>query len=98
MSLEGAIAVHRFGLGARPGEIEAASGDPEGWLVAQIGIGAEQPAAPDGGLFPNSGVLVRQEQEQIRQRVARKNGQFALKDPSPDAVKDFVAPRLKIFT
>ncbi len=97
MSLEGAIAVHRFGLGSRPGEIEAASRDPKGWLVAQIGTEAEQPMAPDGGRFADSGTLVRQEQEQIRQRVAIRNGQFALKDQSPDAAKNFVAPRLKIF-
>ena len=30
MSLEGAIAAHRFGLGARPGEIDSASKEPEG--------------------------------------------------------------------
>ena len=32
MSLEGAIAAHRFGLGARPGEIDRASRDPKAWL------------------------------------------------------------------
>ena len=31
-----AVAVTRFGLGARPGEIEAARGDPRGFLAAQI--------------------------------------------------------------
>ncbi|ATC31506.1 DUF1800 domain-containing protein [Caulobacter vibrioides] len=31
-----AIAATRFGLGARPGEIEAAKADPQGFLVAQI--------------------------------------------------------------
>lgn len=31
-----AIAVTRFGLGARPGELAAASADPQGWLRAQI--------------------------------------------------------------
>ena len=42
--LRGAIAVTRFGLGARPGEIEAASNDPQGWLRAQIRReGADQP-------------------------------------------------------
>lgn len=35
-SLEGAIAVTRFGLGARRGEIETASRDPKAWLVAQL--------------------------------------------------------------
>ena len=34
--LDAAIAVTRFGLGARPGEIDAAGRDPRGWLKAQI--------------------------------------------------------------
>lgn len=43
-ALIGAIAVTRFGLGARPGEIERASRDPVGWLRAQIRPeGADQP-------------------------------------------------------
>lgn len=43
--LQGAIAATRFGLGARPGEIEAASRDPKAWLIAQIRPeGADQPA------------------------------------------------------
>jgi len=98
MSLEGAIAVHRFGLGARPGEIGRASADPRGWLKAQIAREADQPTAPDGSAFPASGELVRQERAQIAQRVAFKNGQPQLKDAGPDAVKNFVAPRMKIFT
>ena len=94
MSLEGAIAAHRFGLGARPGEIAAASADPKGWLKAQIGKEAEQPVALDGGPYLPGGQLVRLEQEQTAQRVQIKNGQPQLKDTSPDAVKNFVAPRL----
>lgn len=34
--LEGAIAATRFGMGARPGEIAAASSDPRGWLLDQL--------------------------------------------------------------
>jgi len=42
--LKAALAVTRFGLGARPGEIAEASSDPEGWLRAQIRpSGADQP-------------------------------------------------------
>ena len=42
--LNGAIAVTRFGLGARPGEIDGASRDPRGWLLDQIrSEGADQP-------------------------------------------------------
>ncbi len=43
----GAIAVTRFGLGARPGELATASADPAGWLKAQItASGGEQPQGP----------------------------------------------------
>jgi uncharacterized protein (DUF1800 family) len=43
-SLDAAIAVTRFGLGARPGEIDDARRDPKGWLTAQITrSGADQP-------------------------------------------------------
>jgi uncharacterized protein (DUF1800 family) len=44
MSLrEAFIAVHRFGLGPRPGEIDAAARDPHGWLLRQL---AGRPALP----------------------------------------------------
>ncbi|HXJ00105.1 MAG TPA: DUF1800 domain-containing protein [Micropepsaceae bacterium] len=36
MSLEGALAANRFGLGAKPGEIEDASNDPKAWLLSQL--------------------------------------------------------------
>jgi uncharacterized protein (DUF1800 family) len=43
-----AIAVTRFGLGARPGEIDSAKADPQGFLIAQIRReGADIPQ--DGG-------------------------------------------------
>ena len=43
-----AIAVTRFGLGARPGEIDAAKVDPQGFLIGQIRReGADIPQ--DGG-------------------------------------------------
>ncbi len=46
-SSEAAIAVGRFGLGARPGELATASSDPRGWLKAQINReGADQPQGP----------------------------------------------------
>jgi len=34
--IQAEIAVLRFGLGARPGELAAAAGDPRAWLMAQI--------------------------------------------------------------
>jgi uncharacterized protein (DUF1800 family) len=91
MSLEAAIAVHRFGLGARPGEIDAVGPDPRAWLGAQIGMTAEQPVALDGSAFPDSGTLVRQEQAMIAERRAIKAG-------DPDSQKKLAGGRLKIFT
>jgi uncharacterized protein (DUF1800 family) len=42
--LNAAIALTRFGMGARPGEIDAVAGDPRGWLEAQVRPGgAPQP-------------------------------------------------------
>ncbi|HVY88745.1 MAG TPA: DUF1800 family protein [Hyphomonadaceae bacterium] len=63
MSLQGAIAATRFGMGAKPGEIEAASSDPRGWLKAQI--------APNAALVPADGLkdvqtAIRDQQEAYR--------------------------------
>ncbi|MEJ0007931.1 MAG: hypothetical protein WDM77_16605 [Steroidobacteraceae bacterium] len=43
-----AIATNRFGLGARPGEIAASTGDPRGWLEAQLS--GRPPVIADPGL------------------------------------------------
>lgn len=49
MSLvQGAIAANRFGMGAKPGEIDAAASDPRGWLKAQI--------KPDAALVSGDGL------------------------------------------
>ena len=49
--LNAAIAVTRFGLGARAGEIESAGGDPRAWLKAQVRReGADTPV----GAWPDS--------------------------------------------
>jgi len=47
MPLEGVLAANRFGLGARPGEVERAGENPKAWLIAQIAP-APQPQGPDG--------------------------------------------------
>jgi uncharacterized protein (DUF1800 family) len=48
-TMEAALAVTRFGLGARPGEIEAVAADPRRWLEAQIRPGGAP--NPAGRLF-----------------------------------------------
>lgn len=47
-ALQAAVAVTRFGLGARPGELAAIGGDARGWLKAQIrDAGADLPQGLD---------------------------------------------------
>lgn len=58
MSLEGAIAANRLGLGARPGEIDRASRNPKAWLLGQLDGPAPEPEAPSGHPFQSAGALV----------------------------------------
>ena len=72
-----AIAVTRFGLGARPGEIEAAKADPQGWLTAQIRReGADVPR--DGGESASIRFeQMREYQQQRRMERQKKDGEDA---------------------
>ncbi len=36
ISYAAAIAVNRFGIGARPGDLEAATADPLGWVMEKL--------------------------------------------------------------
>lgn len=77
MSIEGAIAVQRFGLGARPGEIDIASRDPKQWLKDQLAGPADQPAS-DTRLMSGSELVIDAEafrQKQKALREARMDGQ-----------------------
>lgn len=67
-----AIAATRFGLGARPGEIEAATGDPQGWLRAQIRAAGADLALPDRTLSAErvSALRIYQADRRMRRAVA----------------------------
>ena len=52
--LDAAIAVTRFGLGARPGEIAAAKADPRGWLSGQIVRGGADQPSLNGAALPDT--------------------------------------------
>ena len=67
MSLQAAIAVNRFGLGALPGEIASAAGDPRQWLISQIGP-ADQPVPLNGEPFKDGAQLVKDLQAFRQQR------------------------------
>ena len=66
MSLEGALAANRFGLGAKPGEIDEASTDPKAWLRDQLARGEDSKRFAD--LSPTKDLLA----ELVKRDEARK--------------------------
>jgi len=98
MSLEGAIAAHRFGLGARPGEIEAAAAAPKAWLARQLDSPVDQPQPLDGGPpFQNGGALVSALIQYRKDREAEK-AQATAAMPAPDPVKLFFKTQVTAYT
>jgi uncharacterized protein (DUF1800 family) len=93
MSLEGAIAAHRFGLGAKPGEIEAASASPHAWLMSQLEGPVEQPQSLGGTPLVSGGRLAAQLEED------RKQVQMLKRDraDNADAIKAINKSRGQIF-
>ena len=45
--IRAAVAAHRFGYGARPGELADIKRDPQGWLLEQIRGPADDPELED---------------------------------------------------
>jgi uncharacterized protein (DUF1800 family) len=92
MSLEAAIAVHRFGLGARPEEMDRVGPTPKAWLMSQLDRGADQPQSMDGTALMTGGALVAEMVAHQRERaMARRNGD------QTDPVKEFFKSRVGLF-
>jgi uncharacterized protein (DUF1800 family) len=83
------IAVLRFGLGARPGDLAAATDDPRGWLRAQtrgtVQLAGTTPLAPSSEIF--AGLLAAREerQEMKREAAAQSNSDAAVINVLRDA-------------
>jgi uncharacterized protein (DUF1800 family) len=69
-TLHASIAVNRFGLGARPGQLAEASGDPRAWLAAQLA--AAPPSLTAAGLR-SSADIVRQAAELRAERGGERD-------------------------
>ncbi len=74
------IAVMRFGLGARPGDLKTAAGDPRGWLRAQtrgpVALAGTTPLSPSDEIFA-AVLAARQERRELKRD--------AIEQSSPDA-------------
>ncbi len=85
MKKETAIAANRFGLGARPGELDRVDRNPQGWLLDQL-QGPSRTARELRDLPASADVLVeiqdlRREQRDMRDR--------ADDEPAPDIVQKY---------
>ena len=90
MNREALIAVNRFGLGAAPGELAAAAGDPRGWLAAQASKPPpDYPALAD--LAPSSEAEKEFPRWLMKRRRVRADAKAAMQDggePTPRGVEE----------
>src|SRR5580692_2341735 len=68
-STAAAIATNRFGLGARPGELEACAGDPRAWLEAQLK--GPPPVIQDPGLQSTAAMVAQIDRVRAQNRLLR---------------------------
>lgn len=89
-ALDAAIAVTRFGLGARPGEIDAVMADPRGWLDAQITPrGALNPADRDLGTTTSRLAEFRDYLETVRETRQDRRAEPGMADaPQAEAAAE----------
>jgi len=85
MTMKSAIAANRFGLGARPGDLETIEKGPVVWLLDQL----QGPSRQAGELrkLPGSAVVL-QEIDEIR-KADREMRELATAEAAPDIVKQY---------
>ena len=88
-SVAAAIAVNRFGLGARPGELSLAGQDPQGWLEKQLK--GSPPSISGDGLKPSAEIL--QQALEVRHDLVEARRE---KKEGGDPTKSLAAAALKL--
>jgi uncharacterized protein (DUF1800 family) len=93
------IAVLRFGLGARPGDLAAAAGDPRAWLTAQIkgavALAGTTPLAASDQIFTELRAAREQFQEKKREAAAQFSDPKAPAAPVFNPVRDAYLPHYR---
>jgi uncharacterized protein (DUF1800 family) len=100
--MQAEIAVLRFGLGARPGDLSAAAGDPRGWLTAQIKgplpLAGTTPLTPSDQIFSEL-LAARDERQEMRREAAGasvdSNGAAPGAARVPNPVRDAYLPHYR---
>lgn len=76
LKIESAIAANRFGLGARPGELESIDKNPQAWLLDQL-QGPSRPPSAIQTLPASDRILVEIKELRDQRAQARKNDEDA---------------------
>src|SRR5688572_12687641 len=92
-AIAAAIATNRFGLGARPGELDAAAQNPAAWLLRQVE--GKPPVLRGAGLVPGSDTL-NQAIELRRERVEERRKRKDESDDDRTVEADQIAVALKL--
>jgi uncharacterized protein (DUF1800 family) len=86
------IAVLRFGLGARPGDLTAAGGDPRAWLMAQIKgavpLAGNTPLALSDQIFTEV-LAAREAAQEMKREVAGQSATATASAAAPTAAPAF---------
>ena len=86
MNIDSAIAANRFGLGARPGDLQQIDRDPRAWLRDQL-QGPSRLPAEIRSLPTTAAVLVEVQELRRERRSMRNTGDD--QQPAPDVVKAY---------
>jgi uncharacterized protein (DUF1800 family) len=93
------IAVLRFGLGARSGDLAAAAGDPRAWLMAQIKgavpLAGNTPLAASEQIFTELLAARDEFQEMKREAAAQSSDPKATAAPTFNPVRDAYLPHYR---
>jgi uncharacterized protein (DUF1800 family) len=98
--MQAEIAVLRFGLGARPGDLAAASADPRAWLKSQIQspapLAVEARLAPSDQIF-EALVAARDERQEMKRESAAKSADSQAQDAKVafNAVREAYQPHYR---
>lgn len=99
--MQAALALHRFGLGPRPGDIAKVASDPRGALLAELQSGSKPLADPDlvdSGRAAREAFAFQQERKAERERRRMQaadtadNAMAGNGDMAKDSAKDSVKP------
>jgi uncharacterized protein (DUF1800 family) len=89
MAIDTVIATNRFGLGARPGELDQAAGDPKGWLAQQTK--GTRPVPAEVAALPTSAAVFRVYEQSRQQQQETKRDAATASDE--EVKKKFMAVR-----